>query len=214
MRIKPDEMEKVGGNSNSSEWLKLPDDGDVARVQFLYQKYDDLDTYACHRVKVGDYERYVDCNRKNYDDPVDDCPFCKAGIPVKPVMYLAMYDHGDGKIKIWERGKTFIKKIEALFNRYPNLSEMVFEIERRGAHGDKKTTYEVFPMTDVEPVDVSEFTKPEFVGGIILDKTVDEMQTYLDTGEFPVDDNQGDETRRRNFETEEQPVSRRSRRSV
>lgn len=206
-RINPDDMDKYG-SENSADWLKLQNDGDVARVQFLYDNYGELDTYACHRVKVGDYDRYVDCKR-DYDSPLDDCPFCAAGIPVKPVMILSMYDHADGKVKIWERGKTFKKKIEALFNRYPNLSNMVFEIERRGAKGDKKTTYEIFPMPEVAPADLTNIEKPEFIGGFIMDKTPDEMQTYLDTGEFPDTDNSSQDSgvRRRSFE--EPQVSRR-----
>lgn len=202
-RINPNEMERYESN-NSSEWLKLQNDGDVARVQFLYKNYNDLDTFACHRVQVGDKERYVDCKR-DYDSPIDDCPFCANGIPVKPVMMLSMYDHADGKVKIWERGKTFRKKIEALFNRYPNLSTMVFEIERRGAKGDKKTQYEIFPMPEVVPVDVSEIERPEFIGSFILDKSVDEMQYYIDHGVFPEENN--------NKTNEEEPIRRRGEQS-
>ena len=214
-RIDVNDIDKYS-NGNSSEWLKLQNDGDVARVQFLYDKYTDLDAFVCHKVKIGDTERYVDCKR-TYDDPLDACPLCEAGIPIKPVMILAMYDHADGKIKIWERGKTFIKKIEALFNRYPNLSNMVFEIERRGAKGDKKTQYEIFPMPDVEPVDLSEVEKPEFLGSFILDKTPDEMMTYLNTGSFPQEDNNNDnvsERRRNNEPIRREGGSRRTSRRV
>lgn len=205
-RINPDDMDKYGGST--TDWLRLTNDGDVARVQFLYGNYNELDTFACHSVQVGDKERYVDCKRE-YGSPIDDCPFCSAGLPIKPVMIISMLDHADGKVKIWERGKTFRKKIEALFNRYPDLCNMVFEIERRGAKGDNKTTYEIFPMPEVEPLDVSEVEKPEFIGGFILDKTPDEMQTYLDTGEFPAtnDDNSSSNVSRRNANEQ---VSRRS----
>lgn len=208
-RITADQMDNYGDN-NSSEWLKLQNDGDVARVQFLYKDYNDFtDIFACHKVQIDGKDRYVDCKR-DYDSPIDDCPFCAAGIKVSPVMMLTMYDHTDDKIKIWERGKVFRKKMEALFNRYPNLSEMVFEIERRGAKGDKKTTYEIFPMPNVEPVDVSQMERPEFIGGFILDKTPDEMLTYLNTGEFPnTDNNANNNVTRRNFEQESAPVSRR-----
>ena len=214
-RINPNEMDKYGNEGGNSEWLRLQDDGDIARVQFLYDSYDELDTFACHRINLGvkqngqPNERWVDCKR-DYDDPIDACPFCKAGMPVKPVMILSMYDHADGKIKIWERGKTFRKVMESKFNRYPVLSDMVFEIERHGKKGDNKTTYEVIAMPEVEPVDVSNIERPNFVGSVILDKTPDEMQTYLDTGSFPSDDATSNEqpVRRRSYD--EEPVTRRS----
>ena len=188
-RINPNDIGNYEQSSNDSEWLKLANHGDVARVQFLYNSYDELDTYACHKVVTGhadngrDIERYVDCKR-SYDEPVDKCPFCAAGLAVKPVMIVSMFDHKDKKVKIWERGKSFRKQLESFFNRYPKLSDMVFEIERNGAKGDKKTTYQLFPMPDVEPIDVSQIEKQDFIGTVILDKSADEMQTYLDTGSF------------------------------
>jgi hypothetical protein len=49
-RINPEDMDKYS-QTTDSEWLRLVDDGDVARVQFLYKKYEDLDAFACHKVK-------------------------------------------------------------------------------------------------------------------------------------------------------------------
>ena len=213
-RVNPREFEKYG-NQNGADWLRLANDGDVARVQFMYNNYDELDTYVCHKVKVGDNERYVDCKR-NYDDPLDACPFCEAGLPVKPVMILTMYDLNEKKVKIWERGKTFLKRMEALFNRYPDLINHVFEIERHGAKGDTKTTYDIYPMPDVEPMDLSNVEKPQFMGSFILDKSPDEMVEYLDTGSFPqTENNQQQEesgVRRRASRREESQPTRTSRR--
>ena len=113
------------GNYQSSlngEWFSLKNDKDVARVQFMMDNLDDLDVFACHKVKIGDKERYVDCLR-TYDEPIDKCPFCAAGIPVKPVRFVLMYQHDDSKVKIWERGKNFIAKLQSLCNRYQPLSQ-------------------------------------------------------------------------------------------
>jgi hypothetical protein len=210
-RINPNDYDKYDSQNNSnSEWLKLQNHGDVARVQFLYDSYNDLETFACHKVKVGvsesgrDIERLVDCKR-SYDDPIDMCPFCAAGIPVKPVTMVSMFDHKDQKVKIWERGTTFRKQLESFFNRYPKLSDMVFEIERNGQRGDKKTTYQLFPMPDVEPIDVSNVERPEFLGTVIMDKTPEEMQTYIDTGSFPEREKEESST----SESTERPTSRR-----
>jgi hypothetical protein len=211
-RINPNDVDKYGSN-NSSEWLKLQNDGDVARVQFLYRDYSEMDFYNCHKVKVGEFDRYVSCAREDYDSPVEDCPFCLAGMKTSVVCMIAMYDLNDNKIKIWERGKTFSKKLSALFNRYPDLINHVFEIERHGAKGDKKTTYDIYPMPDVTPVDLTNIEKPEFLGGFIMEKSADDMQFYIDNGAFPDEEkSDGSEPVRRRSAESETPSRRSSRR--
>lgn len=182
-RINPNEADKYQNNLNG-EWLSLKNDGDIARVQFMFDVYDEIDSFVCHKVQVGDKERYVDCLR-TYDEPLENCPFCAAGIPAKPVNFIVMYQHEDGKVKIWERGKQFLSKLQGLMNRYTPLSSYVFEIERHGKAGDTNTKYELFPMDQVEPFDLTEVEKPDLLGGLILDKTYEEMDIYLDTGSFP-----------------------------
>lgn len=185
-RIGVEEADRYQPQSNS-DWFSLPNDKDIARVQFMCDKYEDLEVYACHRVKVGEKERYVDCLRA-YDEPIDKCPFCAEGYPVKPVRFVIMFQHDDQKVKIWERGKNFISKLQGLFNRYSPLSSYVFEIERNGKKGDKETKYEIFPMDRVEPFDLSEIEYPELLGGIILSKDAEEMEHFLQTGDFPKDE--------------------------
>ena len=185
-RISVNDSENYQSSLNG-EWFSLKNDKDVARVQFMMDNLDDLDVFACHKVKIGDKERYVDCLRA-YDEPIDKCPFCAAGIPVKPVRFVLMYQHDDSKVKIWERGKNFIAKLQSLCNRYQPLSEYVFEIERNGKAGDMATRYEIFPMDRVDPVDLTEVEKPELLGGLILEKNAEEMDIYLDTGNFPATD--------------------------
>ena len=185
-RISVNDSENYQSSLNG-EWFSLKNDKDVARVQFMMDNLDDLDVFACHKVKIGDKERYVDCLR-TYDEPIDKCPFCAAGIPVKPVRFVLMYQHDDSKVKIWERGKNFIAKLQSLCNRYQPLSDYVFEIERNGKAGDMATRYEIFPMDRVDPVDLTEFEKPELLGGLILEKDAEEMDIYLDTGNFPATD--------------------------
>lgn len=209
-RITPDQAQNYQGNLNG-EWFSLKNDRDVARVQFMIDKYEDLDVFACHRVKIGDKERYVDCLR-TYDEPIDNCPLCAAGIPVKPVRFVLMYQHDDGKVKIWERGKNFIAKIQSLCNRYSPLSQYVFEIERIGKTGSKDTRYEIYPMDKVDPVDLTDVEKPELLGGLILSKDFDEMEIFLETGEFPRTDDDSDNAApvRRQPATESHQVARRA----
>ena len=60
-------------------------------------------------------------------------------------------------------------------------------------------------MPDVEPVDVSEVERPKFLGTVIMEKTPEEMQEYLDTGSFPKCEDEESST----SENTERPTSRR-----
>ena len=55
-------------------------------------------------------------------------------------------------------------------------------------------------MDRVEPVDLTDIERPELLGGLILEKTAEEMDEYLNTGDFPQDNEN---------ETPSSPASRR-----
>lgn len=207
-RITEDQAQNYQSSLNG-EWFSLKNDKDVARVQFMIDQYEDIDVFACHKVKVGDKERYVDCLRA-YDEPIDNCPLCAAGVPVKPVRFVIMYQHDDKKVKIWERGKNFIAKLQSLCNRYSPLSQYVFEIERVGKAGSKDTRYEIYPMDRVEPADLTEVERPELLGGLILEKTAEEMEQFLDTGSFPATETGNREEYQRRAFTESRQSARRA----
>lgn len=171
-------------SGGSSEWFQLKNDGDVARVQFMFDSIEDIPTFSTHRIKLGDKERQVDCLRMP-GDPIDKCPLCEAGIPAKAARFVVMYQLDDNKVKIWERGRQFISKLQGLINRYSPLSAHVFEIERHGRAGDQSTKYEIYPVDSVQPEDLSQLEQPELEGSLVLQKTAEEMEQYLDTGEFP-----------------------------
>ena len=181
-------------SGGSSEWFQLKNDGDVARVQFMFDSIEDIPTFSTHRIKLGDKERQVDCLRMP-GDPIEKCPLCEAGIPARAARFVIMYQLDDQKVKIWERGRQFISKLQGLINRYSPLSEHVFEIERHGRAGDQSTKYEIYPVDNVQAEDVSQMDKPELEGSLVLQKSADEMNEYLETGEFPSGD--GTPVRRR-----------------
>lgn len=205
-RIRNEEADKYVPSGNG-EWFALKNDGDTEKVQFLMADTGELDVFTAHKVKLGDKERYVNCIRE-YGEPLDVCPLCDNEYPLKVARFVVMYSHKDGKIKIWERGKQFISRLEGLANRYYPLYNTVFEIERHGKAGDKQTTYEIYPCPDDKPIDISEIEKPELLGGIVLDKTAEEMNYYLDHSEFPNDDTSTAEpaTRRRATVTSQAPA--------
>lgn len=185
-RFNAETAENYGGTGGHG-FFSLQNDKDTARVRFMYRDINDFSGYAVHRVTVGDRERYVNCLRE-YTDPVEACPFCASGKVQMVKAYIPLYieeGEGAGTVKLWERGKKFISKISSLCSRYDNLVSHIFEIERNGKKGEQTTTYEIYEMggdnTTLE--DLPEVPDP--LGSVILDKTADEMNYYLDNQDFP-----------------------------
>jgi len=209
-RVSYEDSEKYFSGSGS-DWFQLKNDGDVARVQFMLNSIDDIPISSTHKVKVGDKERYVDCLR-NPQDPIDVCPFCAAGLPAKAVRFIIMFQHDDNKVKIWERGRQFISKLQGLINRYNPLEDKVFEIERHGKAGDTSTKYEIYPLDGVDSVNLDEVEVPDLEGSLIMQKSAEDMEYYLDTGSFP-EDNQDAPVRRRGSEAPARRASAPTRRA-
>lgn len=176
------DADNYGGNSGGS-FFTLKDDRDKARVRFLYGGVEDVKGYAVHRVKVGDKERYVNCLRA-YNEPLDKCPFCAAQIKVTPRLFLNVFNEDANEVQIWERSKAYFPRIASLSSRYNPLYNEIIEIERSGKKGDMQTTYEFYPIENV-PTNLDDYEVTDPIGTIILDKSYDEMNEYLDTGSFP-----------------------------
>jgi hypothetical protein len=203
------DADNYGGNSGSS-FFTLKDDRDTARVRFLYGSMDDVEGYAVHQVEVDDdgHRRYVNCLR-NYNDPIDNCPFCAANMKVFPKLFIKLYNEDANECQIWERGKSYFQRLASLASRYNPLHDEVIEIERSGKKGDVHTSYEFYPIDNV-PVDISDekFECPDPLGTIILDKTADEMNTFLNTGSFP--DSDDSKSTAKNNDYADRPTGRRT----
>lgn len=214
---KAGQYQQQGG---ASEFFALKDDGDSARVRFLYACPDgsDIDYFLVHEVEIDGKKRYVSCNAVDDEGRMhpQDCPLCQSGNKPKEKLFLQLVDLDDGgKLKIWERGKNFVQKIVTYLNRYGALVEQPFDIERRGKKGDTSTTYELFALAkDGKTID--DFPeKQNLEGSYIIKATIDDMYNILD-GTYAANNGQQEEQReeqprqRRHEYVEEQP--RRSRR--
>lgn len=203
-RFRHDEADKYGG-SGGAGYFSLKNDKDVATVRFMYNGIDDVEGYAVHQIEIDGKKRYVNCLRE-YNQPKDVCPFCKANMFTQAKLFIPIYNIDEDKVQVWERGKKFIAKISSICSRYPDTVSHTFEIERNGAKGDTSTTYEIYETgkDDTTLDDLPEFADP--LGSIVLDKSADDMEFFLDNEYFPPD---GDEPVRRR-ETREQPVARRA----
>lgn len=174
-------------NNNGGNFFKLENDMDVARVRFMYNEVEDVNGVVVHEVEDSDgNKRFVECKRA-YNEPVDNCPLCKARYKQFVKFYVPIYNIDKQEVQIWQRGRQFMNKIVGLFSRYPNLVSHTFEIERHGQKGDMKTTYEIFPVDgkDDGRITLEDLPEiPEVVGNVVLDKSVEEMETYVNTGSF------------------------------
>lgn len=196
-RFSANDAEHYGGNGGGG-FFRLANDGDIAKVRFMYKSIDDVEGIAVHQIEIDGKKRYVNCLR-DYNEPKDSCPFCAANKFQVAKLFIPLYNIDEEKIQLWERGKKMFAKMSSLCTRYKNLVSHVFEIERNGKAGEQTTTYEIYEVDsdDTTLDDLPE--QPEILGGVVLDKTAEDMEYYLAHGRFPSDGSDDDE----------QPVTRR-----
>lgn len=214
-RFNAETVDKYSSSSNSRSgvsYFKLADDGDVAVVRFLYDNADDIEGYMVHEVEVDGKRKYINCLRE-YNQPIDYCPLCKAGYHQVAKMFIPLYNEDEQAVQVWERGKTFFTKVSGICSRMKKtICSQTFEIERNGKKGSKDTVYEIF-KTDDAPDDktIDDFEVPDIIGRFILDKSEDDINFYLENKYFPPED----EPVRRSSKEErgEEPPRRESRRS-
>ena len=201
MRFRHDDADHYGGQGGTG-YFSLKNDKDVAQVRFMYNDVDDVEGYAVHQVEIDGKKRYVNCLRE-YNQPLDTCPFCRAKMFTSAKLFIPIYNIDQDKVQVWERGKKFIAKISSICARYPNVVSHVFEIERNGQKGDTSTTYEIYEIDrdDTKMEDLPEASDP--LCSIILDKSVDDMEFYLENEYFPPDDDDMPVRRRASSRKEE-----------
>lgn len=171
------------GGQGGGGFFRLENDKDVAQVRFLYTGIEDVMGYSVHEVEVDGKKRYVNCLRE-YGDPVDVCPFCAAQKFVQVKYFIPLYNMDADCIQTWERGKKFGGKISSIVSRYPNTVSHIFEIERNGKPKDTQTTYEIYE-TGEDDTTIDQFEDiPDPLGTIILNKSAEEMEEFLENDTF------------------------------
>lgn len=117
--------------------LILPNDGDYIDVVFLYRSKDDVLVGPTHYIKGADYNGYVHCLEGG-------CPACARDIRVQSKMFIPCWVPATGEIIFWDRNEAFFSVLDStVFNSYPNPSEYVFRITRRGEARSRDTKYEI-----------------------------------------------------------------------
>lgn len=220
-RFNAAESSNYGGQGGGG-FFGISEDKGVKRVRFLYNNEEDIEGYSVHRVKIGDKERYVNCLR-TYRDPVDMCPFCRENMNASVKLFIPLYNEDEKQVQIWDRGKKMFEKMSSLCSRYAskdNLVQHIFEVERHGKPKDTNTTYEIYEV-EKDDTQLEDFEDtPKILGGLVMEKTAEDMEYYLESGEFPPEDDEDKPKRRGSSrrqdddeEEEERPARRESRRT-
>ena len=166
---------QAGASGTKTEFFALENDKDSAVVRLIHgaELTAEHDWMIVHQVELNGKKRWVECSQES------DCPLCLSGNKPQLRLFLQVFDTRDGKLKIWERGQTFVPKILGLMNKYGSLIERPFEIQRFGKKGDTKTTYEIYPL-DKDGKNPADFPHPvQLLGGFVLNKTNDEMRAII-----------------------------------
>ncbi len=207
-KINIEDLEKYTTNRNENnnqekiKFFSLKNNGDTAQVRFCHNDMSDIELVTMHTVKDAEGKtRKVACLRE-YNDPLDVCPFCKHASenpddkqigPVQARFFISLIEYIDGATgriyekKIWERGPKFKQKLLGYTKRYNPLCKQVFEIERFGNAGDTQTTYEEYPLPGTLedfPMVKADLTNKSVLGSIIANKTAEEMNYFIENGSF------------------------------
>lgn len=200
-KISMADVEKAAGNESGSasnsgnyqkvKWLSLKNDKESRKVKFLYKNVQDIEVYKTHKVRLPNlkFDIRVDCLG-------DDCPFCKASQPEVNKThcegYLQIFDPEEKAVKLWVVNWFALKRISNILKYAPEGSELVnanYMIVRNGAPGYNRTTYDCINVGKDE-VTLDELNKQNFnpykiLGSVVQQKSVEDMQYFLEHGDFP-----------------------------
>lgn len=197
--------ENSGGNAS---FFQLKNDKETSVVRFLHEGEDDLDWFIVHEAEIQGKKRKVKCTEQG------DCPLCRAGNRPQLKIFLQMLEKKEpDKIKIWERGQTFVPVILSFIQRYGTLCGQPVEIERLGKPRDPKTTYQLYPLDkDNKTLDDLPKQREQLASenGFILVKNQAELEEIA-AGTYTPPENNNSGNGGGNRQQNEQPSRRESR---
>lgn len=185
-------------------YFSLKNDNDIAITRIMHDSVDDFDLQRVHKIKVENngktFYNAVSCLRDPNVDSVESCPFCKADIKAQTDIFVHMLNYKTNQQTgetvaepvVWERPFSFAKTLKSKIDDYGALSSQIAKITRHGVSGDTNTTYDVNILSESrypQCVATDAFNGYNALGDKVLNKTFEEMQTYLTTHKFPSNTN-------------------------
>ena len=200
-------------NNNSStkvSYFKLKDDGDIAIARINLSSTDEFMFAAVHTLQVGGKWMKVSCHNPLGMNAAG-CPLCSAnqanpkgtiGKSTKKMFIPMLVSYRDPQSAtgytpvtpvIWDRPAQFSRELANKLMVAGNLKDVLVLITRNGKANDMQTTYsvDVLPAThpvfkpEMIPADFSAFNNFNIAKHSYWEKSVEEINTFLATGQFP-----------------------------
>jgi len=198
------------GDGTKIGYFKLKDDGDMAIARINLSSTDEFMFAAVHTLQVGGKWMKVSCHNP-LGMNAGGCPLCSANQAnpkgsisksAKKMFIPMLVSYRDAQAAngyapavpvIWDRPAQFSRELANKLMLAGNLKDVLVMITRNGKAGDMQTTYsvEIIPAThpvfkpEMIPADFSAFNNFNIAKHSYWEKTVEEINTFLATGQFP-----------------------------
>ena len=209
-QIAAQEQSQSSGDGTKVGYFKLKDDGDIAIARINLSSTDEFMFAAIHTLQVGGKWMKVSCLNPLGMNAAG-CPLCSAnqanpkgsvGKSTKKMFIPMLVSYRDPNSAtgytpvtpvIWDRPAQFSRELANKLMVAGNLKDVLVLITRNGKAGDMQTTYsvDVLPANhpvfkpDMIPADFSAFNNFNIAKHSYWEKTAEEINTFLATGQFP-----------------------------
>ena len=209
-QIAAQEQSQSSGDGTKVGYFKLKDDGDVALARINLSSTDEFMFAAVHTLSVGGKWMKVSCLNPLGMNAAG-CPLCSAnqanpkgsvGKSTKKMFIPMLVSYRDPNSAtgyapaipvIWDRPASFSRELANKLMLAGNLKDVLVMITRNGKANDMQTTYsvEIIPAThpvfkpEMIPADFSAFNNFNIAKHSYWEKTAEEINTFLATGQFP-----------------------------
>lgn len=148
MQMSWEESRKLSEGGNNS-FFKL-EDGQSARVRFIYNNYGEIIPLGVHSIQVGNQYPLIDCCRE-IGQPKEVCKWCNSNHAVVTRVVLPLYNLETNNIEYWTRsGKWVDDNLFPLFEEIPSnqtIAGQTYKIKRKGTGRDTNYTVMIEPSS-------------------------------------------------------------------
>lgn len=209
-QIAAQEQANASGDGTKVGYFRLKDDGDIAIARINISSTDEFMFAAVHTINAGGKWIKVSCHNPLGMNAAG-CALCSANqanpkgsvSKASKKMYIPMVvSYRDPQSAtgytppapvIWERPAGFSRELANKLMVAGDLKNALVLITRNGKAGDMQTTYsvDVLPAThpvfkpEMIPADFSAFNNFNIAKHSYWEKSAEEINTFLTTGQFP-----------------------------